>query len=205
MNRIWRYVVATDSGYAPCASHGLLTLCICKPVIRRNAEVGDWVIGFMPKRFGTGRIVWAGRVAEAIPMGRYCMRYPRRPDAIYRLAGHRIDGREILKHSGAKVHNSKEAQARDERGRMALIFREFWYWGNEAPEAPEDIAGLAYYRQGQTTKGVGQFTIEGLKDWLSRWRPGVHGPPKDGTKRQACWKPRASACTRPSALSRRIS
>ena len=47
----------------------MLSLCICKPFIRLGAQVGDWVIGFMPKRFGCPSVVWAGRVSEVLPIG----------------------------------------------------------------------------------------------------------------------------------------
>ena len=180
--RIWRYIVATDSGYAPCVHRRVLTLCICKPFIRLGAEVGDWVIGFMPKRFGP-RIVWAGRVSEILPMGQYRTRFPRPPDAIYSLLRVAPDGREVLEHIGIARHADKKSQETDKRGKNAMIFREFWYWGGNAQPAPAKIARLAYYRQGQTTRGAGQKEVEYLEEWLSRWPSGVHGPPRDAVKR----------------------
>ena len=111
--RVWRYVVATDSGYAPCVHRRVLSLCICKPFIRLGAKVGDWVIGFMPKRFGP-RIVWAGRVSEILPMGQYRTRFPRRPDAIYRLLKVTPDGREVLEHIGTGRHADQKSQETDQ-------------------------------------------------------------------------------------------
>jgi hypothetical protein len=179
--RIWRYVVAVDSGYAPCIHRRMLSMCICKPVIRLGAEVGDWVIGFMPKRFGP-RVVWAGRVSEILPMGRYRMRYPGRPDAIYHLLKVTPDGREVLQHIGVAIHADQKSQERDKRGKNALIFREFWYWGGDAPQPPEQIAQLAYYRQGTTTRGAGPREAEHLEKWLSQSSPGVHGRPRNGVR-----------------------
>ena len=60
--RIWRYVAVVDAGTAPCVDASLLTLCICKPRIRRSAQIGDWVIGWTPARTCKGRIVWVGQV-----------------------------------------------------------------------------------------------------------------------------------------------
>jgi Nucleotide modification associated domain 2 len=162
--RIWRYVVATDSGYAPCIYRRMLSLCICKPFIRLGAEVGDWVIGFMPKRFGPPRVVWAGRVSEMLSMGRYRMRYPRRPDAIYDPWRVAPDGREVLEHIGVARHADKKSQETDKRGKNALLFREFWYWGGDAPPASEEVARLAYFRQGQTTRGAGPKELSSLKN-----------------------------------------
>lgn len=182
-NRIWRYVVATDSGYAPCIDRRMLSLCICKPIIRLGAAVGDWVIGFEPKRFGPPtRVVWAGRVSEKLLMGQYQMQYPRRRDAIYKLLRITPDGQEVLEHIGVERHADMKSQESDKRGKNALIFREFWYWGGNAPRATEEIARLAYYRQGQTTRGAGPREAEHIEKWLCQWTPGVHGRPRDGVR-----------------------
>ena len=45
-NKIHRYVVTHDDGSAPCIDNDLLTLCICKPEIRKTAQIDDWLIGF---------------------------------------------------------------------------------------------------------------------------------------------------------------
>ena len=51
MARIFVYKLTNDSGIAPCVTpatslHGaLLSLAICKPAIRRSADVGDYIIG----------------------------------------------------------------------------------------------------------------------------------------------------------------
>jgi len=38
-------VLRVDSGAAPNPFWGVCTLVICKPAIRRAAQVGDWVVG----------------------------------------------------------------------------------------------------------------------------------------------------------------
>ncbi|WP_259016597.1 Nmad2 family putative nucleotide modification protein [Emticicia fluvialis] len=45
MTKIYSYVLRLDDGSAPNPFGGICTLTICKPVIRRTARVGDWVIG----------------------------------------------------------------------------------------------------------------------------------------------------------------
>jgi hypothetical protein len=45
MAQLYSYVLRVDRGAAPNPFWGVCTLTICKPVIRRNAEVGDWIIG----------------------------------------------------------------------------------------------------------------------------------------------------------------
>ena len=49
MSNIWSYIVATDKGLAPCIEKKLLSICVCKPSIRRNAVKGDIIIGWASK------------------------------------------------------------------------------------------------------------------------------------------------------------
>jgi len=44
-SRIYSYKIARDFGFAPNPFFGFCTLATCKPEIRRNASVGDWVLG----------------------------------------------------------------------------------------------------------------------------------------------------------------
>lgn len=62
MHKVFSYVVATDVGVAPNVDGGVCTVCLCKPEIRRNAVVGDWIVGLwpMPARF---RLTYVMRVA----------------------------------------------------------------------------------------------------------------------------------------------
>ena len=187
-NHIWRYVVVVDAGTAPCPYHRMLTLCVCKPRIRKNARVGDMVIGFTPKRYGRHLVVWAGRVDEKIPMGEYGRRHPKRPDAIYFLQGYDLDGGEILKHDGDELHRDPDAITRDKSGKNSLIFRPYWYWGRKAQPIPANLQGLAHHYVGQTTKNVEPRHLRALEHWLGACTPGSHGVPRDKELR-ACDHP----------------
>lgn len=44
--RIYRYVIDHDVGFSPNPFHGSCTLANCKPVIRKNAALGDYILGF---------------------------------------------------------------------------------------------------------------------------------------------------------------
>ena len=121
MTRIWRYILKNDSGFAPCIDDDILTLVCCKPFIRRHAKKGDWIIGYFPKKLGRGRVAWAGRVSEKVPLGVYEKDHPGRRDAIYRLVGHDASGAENLKYIPNKYHDEKRSQ-RDKSGVNALIW-----------------------------------------------------------------------------------
>jgi hypothetical protein len=78
--RLFSYVLRKDDGAAPNPFWGVCTLAICKPVIRRTAEVDDWVVGTGSKRAPDGRdlsgtVVYAMRITKKLsrsvpPLGR---------------------------------------------------------------------------------------------------------------------------------------
>ena len=53
---LYSYTIPYDDGAAPNPYWGVLTLAICKPVIRRTAEIGDWVVGTGSKQSPIGNI-----------------------------------------------------------------------------------------------------------------------------------------------------
>ena len=62
MGRAYIYVVARDFGFAPNPFHGFLTLATCKPHIRKDAQVDDWVVGMGGSRLkATGHCVFSAR------------------------------------------------------------------------------------------------------------------------------------------------
>ena len=76
--RLYSYVVRSDNGAAPNPFFGCCTLAICKPRIRREAAVGDWIAGIASKKLGAGRLTYAMRVSEVVPMLDYDARFPQK-------------------------------------------------------------------------------------------------------------------------------
>ena len=48
--KYFAYILAFDSGFAPNPFYGYCTLADCKPKIRKQAQVGDWIIGLGSKK-----------------------------------------------------------------------------------------------------------------------------------------------------------
>ena len=70
--RLFSYVVARDYGFAPNPFYGFCTLCTCKPVIRRVASVGDWIVGTGSKRRQREtQLVFGMLVTEALTLDEY--------------------------------------------------------------------------------------------------------------------------------------
>lgn len=106
---LYSYVLTHDSGFAPNVSHGYCTLATCKPKIRMNANVGDWVIGTgsLSKGDDEERLLYAMRVEEVLSYDEYFEReefeykkpkdgdlYDPQGDNIY-YTGKPIDGKQI--------------------------------------------------------------------------------------------------------------
>jgi Nucleotide modification associated domain 2 len=72
---LFSYVVRDDAGSAPNPYWGVCTLVICKPRIRRAAQVGDWVVGTGSARSPIGnikeRVVYVMRVTDKMTLREY--------------------------------------------------------------------------------------------------------------------------------------
>lgn len=179
MTRIWRYVLAVDVGMAPCPQDGVLTLTCCKPLIRREAAVGDYVMGFLPKRFGRGRLAYVGRVASRLPLADYQRHSPDRRDAIYRGVTS-PGGEETLEPLRQDYHPDVASRRRDASGVYSLRFDPYWYWGGLGVLLPEELADLAHYYVGQSSRGSTPQRLEALQIWLAQiGPPGTRGSPRE--------------------------
>lgn len=71
-NYLYIYVVDRDFGFAPNPFHGYCTLATCKPRIRRNAKVGDWIMGVGGRRLkATGKCIYLMKVTEVLTFNEY--------------------------------------------------------------------------------------------------------------------------------------
>ena len=149
--RLFSYVVARDFGFAPNPFHGYCTLCTCKPVIRRVANTGDWILGTgSKKRERDGRAVFAMCVTEILTFDEYWedQRFlAKRPnlrgsqkqafgDNIY----HRVQSgnwiQEDSHHSlDGGIQNPRNI-ANDTQTDRVLISDDYVYWGDSGPKLP---------------------------------------------------------------------
>jgi hypothetical protein len=181
MPEVWRYVVRYDRGFAPHISDNLLTLCTCKPMIRKYAKIGDYVLGFNKIRYDPGSLIWAGRVSEKLLMGDYAIRFPSRRDVIYHRTGWEIDGREKLIHYGGQEHNDTKSIQTDISGEYSLLCKSFWFWGRNAVVLPDALHALIYKNIGQKKKIPNQGLLIMLEKWLEEQSSGINGEHRDVT------------------------
>src|SRR5690349_17838620 len=69
---LYSYCIPVDDGAAPNPFWGICTLAICKPVIRRVAKKGDWVVGTGSKELGLeNQVVYAMQITDVESMQQY--------------------------------------------------------------------------------------------------------------------------------------
>jgi hypothetical protein len=171
--KLYRYILTSDTGMAPCIDDGLVSLATCKPVIRRCASLGDWVIGCHAGPT-PGVVAWAGRIIRALPIGSYEQEFRGRSDAIYRQ---RPDG--TFERLRPDYHPDPRQIKRDESG-FALVFDpdSTWYFGDKPKALPGTLLDLAPNGQGHRVNGVQTGDGARLLLWLeSIGLPGIHGQP----------------------------
>ena len=86
MARIYFYKLTADNGGAPCVQAGLLSLAICKPMIRSKVEVGDLIFGFAANSLHRdNRLIYIARVTAKACNGEYftAEKFARREGALH--------------------------------------------------------------------------------------------------------------------------
>ena len=133
MARIYLYKLTTDNGGAPCIQNELFSLAICKPMIRRTAQVGDLVFGFAANSLDVDNsLIYVARVTEDSPNGEYYRkrRFSSRNDRIYERRGDRLEWRSgALFHGPANQQHDVGEHPAYERARV-LLSNDFRYFGS---------------------------------------------------------------------------
>lgn len=143
-----------DYGFAPNPFFGICTLATCKHVIRRVADVDDWVVGTgNSKTKRKGYLVYAMRVTEVMTFNEYWSdpRFQRKKpnlrgskkqafgDNIYckrrNSQWHQQDSHHSYKGGVPNPFNIEN----DTKTDRVLISTDFAYWGGEGPKIPKKI------------------------------------------------------------------
>jgi hypothetical protein len=195
---VYSYIVTHDTGFAPNPFHGFLTLACCKPVIRRTAQVSDWVVGLSP---GGARVVYAMRVSETMPFERYwadprfaakrpdmasTLACARRGDNIYEPVAPAQFRQLTSRHAHRDGTENPKTKDHDLRGVHVLVAEEFVYFGGTGPAAPPE---MAFLRVGRGHRS--RFTPEQVETavrWLSGLPRGIRGCPTDWPSGDHSWR-----------------
>lgn len=177
--RLFSYCIPVDDGAAPNPFWGICTLTICKPVIRRVANVGDWIVGVGSKNVNgddfSGKIVYAMQITQKMTLKEYdqfCRDQLPEKIADINNSDQRIKlGDCIYDYSNGEppsqrlgVHNAKNFE-RDLGGQFALLSDHFYYFGDQAIDIPPEFRSII--KQGQAHKSNSNEPVkEEFIEWL---------------------------------------
>ena len=203
--RLYSYVVARDYGFAPNPFHGFCTLATCKPVIRKTASVGDWVVGTGSKtRQRDGRLVYVMRVEEILTYDaywkdpRFAAKKPNLKGSKKQAFGDNIYHRETATgpwiqenshHSLADGSPNQRNILNDTQTPNVLVGVEFAYWGGDGPTIPSkfrDFQGYDICRNGRGHKNnFPDALVSAFISWFrSLQEEGATGTPLDWPRTQ---------------------
>lgn len=194
----FRYKIEHDYGFAPNPFHGICTLATCKGDIRKNKhlQIGDWVIGLGSKSMGNlNHIIFAMQVEEKITFDEYWQnprfecKKPCLNGSLVQMYGDNVYHTD-LKSGVVKQENcahslpdgsvNKQHFDRDVSGKYVLLSTKFFYFGDNAPEIPQEFSyiydvprSLKFWDLfGETAK------IQNFIDWLEKnFHYGISGDP----------------------------
>lgn len=188
-SQLYSYTVAMDHGFAPNPFFGYCTLATCKPIIRRCASVGDWVIGTGSKvKQRDGHMVFAMRVDETMSYNQYwsdsrfAVKKPnmRSSDRRHKCGDniyHTDDaGKWIQQESYHSMPHSGPCDAnlrRDTQTDRVLISRHFTYWGGTGP--PIRFADICSCGRGH--RRIPLQNVQTAVAWLEDFKRGYCGDP----------------------------
>lgn len=185
--RLFSYILRYDDGAAPNPFWGTCTLAICKPDIRRTANVGDWIVGTGSKnsRLKDGNtynlsdsVVYAMKVTEKLSLedyDKFCRKslvkkIPQWNSKDYRLKvsdciyDYSESATTKLRQS---VHNL-DSMKRDLGGKSVLLSNHFFYFGEEARILPRELKNII--RRGQKHLVFDDSeTIKRFEVWVSKY------------------------------------
>ena len=187
--KCYSYKMDHDFGFAPNPFWGVMTLATCKGSIRSssNLEIGDWVIYI-------GHLIFAMKVEKIITFDEYwnnpdfqCKK-PVFNGSVMQMYGDNVyhtnpQTKEVIQERCAHTVEGKNPKdtgqyRRDIRGKNVLISRNFYYFGANAPELPDEFKHMASTVRNMECNHVDEETVKKFADWLqSNYKIGIHGDP----------------------------
>jgi hypothetical protein len=178
MTTLYSYCIPIDDGAAPNPFGGICTLVICKPAIRRVAQVGDWVVGTGSVNSPIGDIrntvVYAMQISQKMTMQEYDTYVQKHyPDKVPKWFDRDVQqrlGDAIYDYSSnpprlrPSVHTENNRK-RDLSGEYALISDHFFYFGDKPLPLPEELCPIAPQQQGHRSRLNAPY-IDIFLEWI---------------------------------------
>lgn len=181
--KLYSYIITRDFGFAPNPFPPCCTLATCKPIIRRTAQIDDWVVGIGSGAKGSkfkNKIIYAMQVHEKLTFDEYWIdpRFKKKRPVMNgskrQMYGDNIYHRptpespfiqEDSHHSLPNGEINKLNYNRDLPGKYVLIAKDFWYFGEKAMPIKQDFLELAKVARGYKVIKERIF-IDNFTSWL---------------------------------------
>ena len=197
--KLFSYVVTHDTGFSPNPFWGFCTLADCKPAIRRTANVGDWIVGLLPKSEGN-KIVYTMEVKEILTFDEYYhdKRFSKKiPDYTLNTTIHKT-GDNIYKplaeggfqqlqsfHSDG-LKEKYSTKNHDLGGKNVLVSENYYYFGSKAIDLPQELQELIVARGHKNH--FSQEVIRTFLDYISKQTKKINASPLKWPKDDSSWK-----------------
>jgi hypothetical protein len=191
MSRLFTYIIPIDNGSAPNPFYGMCSLAICKPGIRRVAEVGDWIAGLGSKQALSGdlsgHLVYAMRVEKVLSFEEYdreaAKNWPHRIP--------KIQSMELAERLGDCIYSFQNGEPKllpsvhgpgnkdtDLSGKNVLLSKDFYYFGRRAQLLPDHLRPICHQGQGHRSTSNGDY-FDPFVTWVRSLAPapGQYGWP----------------------------
>lgn len=198
--KIYSYRIDHDYGLAPNPFGGYCTVAVCKPNIRRsgNLHKNDWLIGTGSKSLErssgfncVSKLIYAMEVSEIMDLNtywhdpRFQYKKPQMNGTLSTIFGDNIyhqdeNGNWIqidCAHRNLTGLYNADHFRKDTGGHNVLISENFYYFGDNAPEIPNDIITVCHTTQGQKLVWPDELA-DSFFSWLQKKFPkGISGLP----------------------------
>jgi hypothetical protein len=196
MASFYFYKMTTDNGGAPCSYKEVLTLAICKPMIRAAANEGDVLFGFAANDIDPSNgLIYVAEVRKKLRNGEYYRDpiYRERPDCIYEATQGGYGIRKNRKFHGTMTELTHDLGEDPIFARAnVLLSKHFRYFGadrilvdeSQYPALRERLRALCQGHRINHSPAVRE-DLEKLKKWVfEQPGPPVRGSPAHPTRRQ---------------------
>lgn len=195
------YKIEHDFGLAPNPFWEYCTLAVCRGDIRRNQKciVGSWIFGSGSKELrNLNKLIYAMQVEEILTFDEYWIdqRFQRKKPIVNgslpQLYGdnfyHHDEGGTFIQENSAHSEigglPSEGHTIKDKRGKRVLISRNFYYFGENAIDIPEELIEEIFCTKGPgryvRSESLSQTSVNKLIEYLQQnYTIGRHGLPKN--------------------------
>jgi len=186
------YKIDHDYGLAPNPFGQYCTLAVCKPSIRKNKDlnIGDWIIGTGSKQLkNLHHLIFAMKVEGRLTLEEYWedkrfqYKKPLLNGSLVQMYGDNFyhkdsKGKWIQEESAHSIVDKKAHLENDTGGKNVLFSSEFYYFGNNSQEIPEDFWDVCSEGRNMKSKSIDNDIANEFIKWLKgNFNKGINGDP----------------------------